>query len=78
MDILRRDIQFSCMAKHGGGSSRHAVWIVGKNGNHYNVMDPYWGAPPHSNGPPYPIVPYSSSRYVDIQVWSILPVKTRP
>ncbi len=61
-----------------GGSSRHAVWIVGKNGSHYDVMDPYWGAPPNSNGPPFPIVPYSSSRYVDIKVWSILPVKTRP
>jgi hypothetical protein len=53
----------------------HFVWIVGKENGDYTIMDPYWGAPPLGGNPPFPVIPYKSSRYSSFMITSLLPVK---
>ncbi len=53
----------------------HFVWIVGKEGGHYKVLDPYWSAPSQGKAPTFPIVPYTSNRYYSFGIRSLMAIK---
>lgn len=53
----------------------HFVWVVGKEGGHYKVMDPYWSAPTHGRSPAFPVVPYTSNRYYSFGIRSLMAIK---
>lgn len=55
----------------------HFVWIIGKEGGYYRVMDPYWSAPVDGDSPNFPVIPYTSDRYSSFVLSSVLPVKKK-
>lgn len=69
------NIGYTLLARGVVNGHAHFVWIVGKRGDYYLIMDPYWGASPQSLPPTFPMAPYDSSRYTTFILYSMLPVK---